>query len=207
MESAAKSWKSDGTEAGTVLVEDLTGDSGGSNPGSIAEAGGKLFVVATSEEFGRELWVADLVPPLLVGDMDVDGVVDMDDIVPFALALNDVAAYEAQFGLPPNTHGDTDGDGDLDFDDIAGFVELLGVTPSATGVRASTAPRAAPLARSSARAAPRNRRGVDPEISQFVFAAESGLAHDVVSFAPDDWLGEHDGACRRARESRQWLLR
>jgi hypothetical protein len=57
---------------------------------------GKLFVVATTEAFGEELWVADLAPSPRVGDRDLNGVVDMDDIVPFVLALNDRAAYRDQ---------------------------------------------------------------------------------------------------------------
>ena len=60
-----------------------------------------------------------------VGDMDLDGDVDFDDIDDFVQGLGDAAAYEAIYNVPPDRNGDTDGDFDLDFDDIPGFVDLL----------------------------------------------------------------------------------
>jgi len=61
----------------------------------------------------------------VVGDMDLNGAVDFDDIGPFVLGLNDPVEYETQFGLPPVVKGDIDGNGSFDFDDIAGFVSIL----------------------------------------------------------------------------------
>ncbi|MFV2069031.1 MAG: PEP-CTERM sorting domain-containing protein, partial [Pirellulales bacterium] len=70
--------------------------------------------------------INDSSPTPLLGDMDVDGEVDFDDIVAFVLAANDSVAYTDAFGVPPALHGDTDRDGDFDHDDIAGFVMILG---------------------------------------------------------------------------------
>ncbi len=50
-------WTSDGTEAGTVLVEDLYRGAEGSNPEWITDVGGKVFLSATSRATGRELWM------------------------------------------------------------------------------------------------------------------------------------------------------
>ena len=49
----------------------------------------------------------------LVGDMDIDGDVDMDDIAPFVLGLVSETEYQRQFGVSPVVHGDGDGDLDL----------------------------------------------------------------------------------------------
>ena len=50
-------WKSDGTVAGTVLVEDISA-SGDSNPHSLINVGGVLFFVA-DDGSGEELWRSD----------------------------------------------------------------------------------------------------------------------------------------------------
>jgi len=69
---------------------------------------------------------------ILDGDMDANGKVDFDDIAAFVLALNDPAAYEAQFGLAPIIQGDVDYNGVFDFDDISSFVSILNSGSSAT---------------------------------------------------------------------------
>jgi ELWxxDGT repeat protein len=51
-------WKSDGTEAGTVLVKDIN-PLGDSNPAELAAAGGKVFFRASDGVNGDELWVTD----------------------------------------------------------------------------------------------------------------------------------------------------
>ena len=63
--------------------------------------------------------------PFLLGDMNGNGVVGLDDVDPFVLALNDPAGYAAAYQMPPSQNGDTDGDDDFDFDDTPGFVALL----------------------------------------------------------------------------------
>lgn len=60
-----------------------------------------------------------------LGDMNCDGVVDFDDVAPFALSLADAAAYGvAQPGCDID-HADLDQNSVIDGGDIAGFVELL----------------------------------------------------------------------------------
>lgn len=51
-------WKSDGTEAGTVLVKDINPE-GDSWPGSLANINGILYFSAMDEAYGWELWTSD----------------------------------------------------------------------------------------------------------------------------------------------------
>ena len=67
-------------------------------------------------------------PPVLVGDMNLDGVVDTGDAATFVLALTNPASYMSQFGINEatlNALGDINGDGLLDTGDVAPFVQLL----------------------------------------------------------------------------------
>ena len=52
-------WRSDGTEAGTVLVADLAPGSASSNPSFLVNANGTLFFAATNGSQGVELWRSD----------------------------------------------------------------------------------------------------------------------------------------------------
>jgi uncharacterized repeat protein (TIGR01451 family) len=52
-------WKSDGTEAGTVLVKDIVPGTGGSAPNNLTNVGGTLFFVAWDSTAGSELWKSD----------------------------------------------------------------------------------------------------------------------------------------------------
>jgi ELWxxDGT repeat protein len=54
-------WKSDGTEAGTVLVKDINPDTNpfGPRPNGLAAVGGTLFFAANDGEHGTELWKSD----------------------------------------------------------------------------------------------------------------------------------------------------
>ncbi len=52
-------WKSDGTDAGTVLVKDINVGAAGSTPTNFNAMGGKLYFVADDGAKGRELWVSD----------------------------------------------------------------------------------------------------------------------------------------------------
>jgi ELWxxDGT repeat protein len=49
-------WKSDGTEAGTVLVRDINTDTGSANPQQLAAVGDRLFFSADDGPHGQELW-------------------------------------------------------------------------------------------------------------------------------------------------------
>jgi ELWxxDGT repeat protein len=52
-------WKSDGTEAGTVLVKDIYPGCGSGDPDYLAVIGDQLFFRASSPQHGYELWVSD----------------------------------------------------------------------------------------------------------------------------------------------------
>ncbi len=52
-------WKSDGTEAGTVLVKDIRAGSLGANPTNLVAWNGTLYFAATDATSGTELWKSD----------------------------------------------------------------------------------------------------------------------------------------------------
>src|SRR5262245_36651639 len=57
--TGAELWRTDGTEAGTVLVKDIRGGRGGSTPTKLTNVGGTLFFVANDATHGAELWASD----------------------------------------------------------------------------------------------------------------------------------------------------
>lgn len=65
------------------------------------------------------------------GDMNGDGVITVEDIGPFALALSDPDGYFDTYKRVPDTAGNLDNNDRLDFDDIPVFASLLDV-PSST---------------------------------------------------------------------------
>ncbi len=52
-------WKTDGTEAGTVLVKDIYPGSDGSNPSNLTAVGNTLYFTANDGTNGTELWKTD----------------------------------------------------------------------------------------------------------------------------------------------------
>ncbi|MEX0887402.1 MAG: chitobiase/beta-hexosaminidase C-terminal domain-containing protein, partial [Phycisphaeraceae bacterium] len=67
----------------------------------------------------------DLSIALVMGDMNLDGVVDAVDVAPFVLALTNPADYLDQYGVAGVAVGDVNGDGTLDAVDVAPFVQML----------------------------------------------------------------------------------
>jgi ELWxxDGT repeat protein len=53
-------WRTDGTASSTMMVADLTGDSGGSAPAQLVRTGNHLFFSAVTAGLGRELYVLDV---------------------------------------------------------------------------------------------------------------------------------------------------
>jgi ELWxxDGT repeat protein len=51
-------WRSDGTEAGTVMVGNLSRGARSSSPDWVTDLGGTAFFSAKTPATGRELWVA-----------------------------------------------------------------------------------------------------------------------------------------------------
>jgi len=65
-------WKSDGSEGGTLLVNDIRPGSEGSGPYFVTEAGGALFFTADDGTHGRELWgLLTLAPKIIRVDIDI----------------------------------------------------------------------------------------------------------------------------------------
>jgi len=65
------------------------------------------------------------VAPTPLGDMNCDGVTNLGDVTPFALALTDAATYTATFPSCDINNGDVNMDTNVDGQDIASFVALL----------------------------------------------------------------------------------
>ncbi|TWT45353.1 Serine protease AprX [Phycisphaerae bacterium RAS1] len=63
--------------------------------------------------------------PVVLGDMNCDGQVNILDINAFTLAISDPAAYALQYPGCNIDNGDINGDGNVDILDINGFVSLL----------------------------------------------------------------------------------
>ena len=66
-----------------------------------------------------------LVYRFILGDMNVDGVVNWRDVDPFVLAMSDPATYQSQYRMLPTLHGDLTGDGVVNWRDIDPFIVLL----------------------------------------------------------------------------------
>jgi ELWxxDGT repeat protein len=123
-------WQSDGTEAGTVLVEDLTGDNGGIGFTQMIQLGESLLITATTEAFSRELWIADLTPsPAAQGDYDSDGDADGADFLAWQRTLGSAAA-------PAGAGADGDSSGAIDAGDLTvwrdNFPEATPIAVAAT---------------------------------------------------------------------------
>lgn len=121
----------DGTIDSTRII--TTADGG--HPYNVVRLGGPsdLSSAGGSGNFDNVIIRTGFVPRLVIGDMDVDGDTDFDDIDDFVLGLQMPSQYESNSGLPPRALGDTDQDADQDFDDIPGFVGIL-TSPPAQGV-------------------------------------------------------------------------
>jgi hypothetical protein len=63
--------------------------------------------------------------PVILGDLNCDGIVDFGDINPFVLAISNPAAYAGAYPDCDILAGDCNGDGYIDFGDINPFVVLL----------------------------------------------------------------------------------
>ncbi len=98
----------------------------------IASGEGHLAVA----DLNRDGWLDELdivafaggqTPPLLPrGDLNCDGVVNVDDIDPFVLAVSRPDAYALEFPACSHLQGDFTGDGLVNLEDIDGFVAALG---------------------------------------------------------------------------------
>ena len=62
---------------------------------------------------------------VVLGDMNIDGVVSWRDIDPFVLAMSDPTGYQNQYHISATLHGDINQDGVVNWRDIEPFVALL----------------------------------------------------------------------------------
>lgn len=101
----------------------LVGDASTGRPATLI-AGGTFFLLGDIPVRRIAAWVGCL-PEFILGDLNCDGVVDLADISPFALALLDLDLYVQAHPECPLAAADTNGDANIDGADIAGFVSLL----------------------------------------------------------------------------------
>jgi hypothetical protein len=62
---------------------------------------------------------------VVIGDMNLDGIINEADIDPFVYALVDPGPYEGKYGIDPNIVGDINQDGVLNAFDVDPFIQLL----------------------------------------------------------------------------------
>jgi hypothetical protein len=66
----------------------------------------------------------------ILGDLDINGVVNLDDICAFAIAVLNDFEYTGVYGSAADPRGDFTADGLVNLDDVADFAALLGVDES-----------------------------------------------------------------------------
>jgi ELWxxDGT repeat protein len=123
-------WKSDGTEAGTVMVRDIFPGSRDADPQYLTNVGGTLFFVANDGVHGRELWKSDGTEP---------GTVLVKGILPGALGsapqhltdVNGTAYFTANDGVHGRELWKSDGT-------EAGTVLVKDIRPGSAGAFDST---------------------------------------------------------------------
>ncbi|MDX2199989.1 MAG: DNRLRE domain-containing protein [Phycisphaerae bacterium] len=97
---------------------------GDETPG--VRAGKRYDTRESPTEAFRPLLVVDFTPPpLLLGDMNCDGIVSVGDIAGFVLALTNPAQYAIDFPTCDIDAADVNQDSVISVGDIAGFVALL----------------------------------------------------------------------------------
>jgi len=72
-----------------------------------------------------DMGVYERPPPAVAGDLNCDGQLDFNDVAPFALALVDPAAYEAQYPACDRMRADMSTDGAIDGHDVPPMVTAL----------------------------------------------------------------------------------
>jgi ELWxxDGT repeat protein len=115
-------WQSDGTTEGTHIADFIDHDTGNNFVNKLFAAGDRLYVVATTEQHGAELWTARTDVPPLVGDFDRDGAVNGFDFLVWQRRAGAAAA-------PPTSGADANGDGQVDAGDLAVWQAAFAARP------------------------------------------------------------------------------
>ena len=99
-------WKSDGTEAGTVLVKNIRAGSSSSSPSKLMAVGSTLYFSASDGTHGRELWKSDGTEAGTVMVKDIRALSDEDG--PLGGNLDDLIAVGSTlyFSANDGTNGD-----------------------------------------------------------------------------------------------------
>ena len=110
--SSAPSWSYDDPAVGSAIAfGDINGDEWPD------------LVIGLSGEPCVRVFYA--VVPDVLGDMNCDGLLNMDDVDPFALALIDPLGYMAEYQKCDIQNGDMNGDTSVDGGDVGGFTAAL----------------------------------------------------------------------------------
>ena len=129
-------WRSDGTEAGTFMVQDLFTGANGSIPSLLTNVNGRLYFNAVDNVHGNELRVLSPDPTAIaVGDYDQNNIVDG----------NDFLKWQRAFGSS-DVGSDGDGDGTVGGGDVDVWKENFGTPESLAPASAVTAAVAAMVA-------------------------------------------------------------
>ncbi|MEM7625555.1 MAG: hypothetical protein AAF333_08005 [Planctomycetota bacterium] len=86
------------------------------------------FNVFLSDDHAIDYAILNLEIASLMGDMDVNGKVDLEDVTAFIQALQDPDGYADLHNLDPAVRGDLTGDGVFDLSDVEPFAQLYGVS-------------------------------------------------------------------------------
>jgi ELWxxDGT repeat protein len=145
-------WQTDGTAAGTRLVQDVLAGPASSEPASFAAAGDTLFFAANDGVHGRELWRVG--PPSFhfAGDANDDGVIGFEDLVVLAQNYSGTNKTFAR--------GDFNYDTRVDFEDLVILAQRYGTTRSGATASGPTeaAERPARSEPAPAKSSPRMKR-------------------------------------------------
>ncbi|MEX0887438.1 MAG: PEP-CTERM sorting domain-containing protein [Phycisphaeraceae bacterium] len=128
-------WTFNITPAGQVSITDAAGNVSESGVSSFAnpltgDPVNNIFLFGGGSAAFEGIWFDDITISAdeiseLIGDMNLDGVVDAVDVSPFVLGLTNPADYLATWGIEAVQNGDINQDGVLDAVDVAPFVQLL----------------------------------------------------------------------------------
>lgn len=94
--------------------------------------GGAFDVVSFDQPSGVVSLVVNALDPVVRGDMDHNGVAELNDALAFVLAITSPDDYQSLYGTAGVVGGDFTNDGVLNFDDVMPFAQWLDLTEAQT---------------------------------------------------------------------------